>query len=40
MPNINLDAGAEAEILQAVNVEKEVIVHADPVSVPGYTGAG
>ena len=40
MPNINLDVGSETEIMQAINVGREVIVHTDPVSVPGYTGAG
>ena len=40
MPNLNLDAATEAEILAAVNAGKEVITHTDLVSVPGYTGAG
>jgi len=40
MPNLNLDAATETEIQQAVNVGKEVVAHTDPVSVPGYTGAG
>jgi len=31
---------AETEILQAVSTGKEVVAHTDPVSVPGYTGAG
>jgi len=40
MPNINLDVDTETEIQSAVSVGKEVIVHTDFVSVPGYTGAG
>ena len=40
LPNLNLDAATEAEILAAVNAGKEVITHTDLVSVPGYAGAG
>ena len=40
MPSINLDTSTEAEIVAAVNAGKEVIAHTDPISVPGYTGAG
>ncbi|MFK5894328.1 MAG: hypothetical protein QM504_13990 [Pseudomonadota bacterium] len=40
LPNLNLDAATEMEILNAVNAGKEVITHTNLVSVPGYTGAG
>lgn len=37
---LNLDAETESEIAQALLSGKNVITHTDPVSVPGYTGAG
>ena len=39
-PSINLSSATENEIEQAVLAGNEVIVHTDPISVPGYTGAG
>ncbi|RZW12976.1 MAG: hypothetical protein EX260_11720 [Desulfobulbaceae bacterium] len=40
LPNLNLNPDTEAEIEQALNAGLEVITHTDPVSVPGYSGAG
>ena len=38
--NIRHDAGTMAEIRAALAVGKTVITHTDPVSVPGWSGAG
>jgi len=40
LPQLNLDYETEKEILNAVNVGKEVVTHTDLVTVPGFTGAG
>ena len=40
LPNLRLDAETLGEIRQALNSGKEVITHTDPVSVPGWQGAG
>ncbi len=40
LPNIHLDTNTMEEIRNALAVGKEVTTHTDPVSVPGYTGAG
>jgi len=40
LPNIRHDAGTMAEIRAALAVGKTVITHTDPVSVPGWSGAG
>lgn len=37
---LNLDAETVANISAAVNSGKHVVVHTDPVSVPGWSGAG
>ncbi len=38
--NIHHDSDTMTEIRNALNTGKEVITHTDPVSVPGWTGAG
>jgi len=40
LPNLHLDGLALTEIEQALSVGREVIVHTDRVSVPGFTGEG
>jgi hypothetical protein len=40
LPQIKLDSFALNEITAALQAGYEVITHTDPVSVPGYTGAG
>jgi len=40
LPNIHHDAATMAEIRDALYQGKEVITHADSVSVPGWSGAG
>jgi hypothetical protein len=40
LPNIHHDSSTMAEIRASLNAGKEVITHADAVSVPGWTGAG
>lgn len=40
LPNIHQDGLIIEEIQKAVAVGKEVIIHADPISVPGWIGAG
>ena len=40
LPNLNLDQTTEDEIEDAARVGYEVIVHTDPITVPGWTGAG
>ncbi len=40
LQNIHHDSSTMAEIQSALAVGKEVVTHTDPVSVPGYTGAG
>lgn len=40
LPQLNLDPETENDIAQALNVGLEVIAHENPVSVPGYSGAG
>jgi transglutaminase-like putative cysteine protease len=40
LPNLHLYSETEDEIRQAVLAGKTVITHTDPVSVPGWTGAG
>jgi hypothetical protein len=40
LPNIHHHPDTMAEIQNALNAGKEVITHADAVSVPGWTGAG
>ena len=38
--NLRLDPETLGEIRQALNSGKEVITHTDPISVPGWQGAG
>ncbi len=40
LPNIHQDSLTLTEIQQGLNAGKEVIVHTDPIQVPGWTGAG
>lgn len=40
LPNIHIDAAAKSEITAALNAGKEVTTHTDPISVPGWSGAG
>ncbi|MGX2040623.1 hypothetical protein ACWJKU_10895 [Methylocaldum sp. MU1018] len=40
LPNIHQNSLVMAEIRDALNAGKEVITHTDPVSVPGWSGAG
>ncbi len=40
LPNLHLDPLAMSEITQALATGKEVIVHTDRISVPGWTGEG
>ncbi len=40
LPNIRQSADTMNEVRQALAVGKEVITHTDPISVPGWTGAG
>ena len=40
LPNIHQDGLTLTEIQQGLNAGKEVIVHTDPISVPGWSGAG
>jgi len=40
LPNIHQDSLTLTEIQQGLNAGKEVIVHTNPISVPGWTGAG
>jgi len=40
LPNINHDASTMLEIANALASGKEVITHTDPVSIPGWIGAG
>jgi hypothetical protein len=40
LPNIRQSSLVMSEIRQALAVGKEVIVHTDPINVPGWTGAG
>jgi len=40
LPNLRLDPETLSEIRQALNSGKEVITHTDPISVPGWQGAG
>ncbi len=40
LPNIHLDTNTMEEIRNALAIGKEVTTHTDPLSVPGYTGAG
>ena len=40
LPNIHIDAAAKNEIIAALNAGKEVTTHTDPISVPGWSGAG
>ena len=40
LPNIHIDAAAKSEITSALNAGKEVTTHTDPISVPGWSGAG
>ena len=40
LPNLHLDAQSMTEIEQALAAGDEVITHTDPISVPGWTGAG
>jgi len=40
LPNIHQDSLTMTEIQQGLHAGKEVIVHTNPISVPGFTGAG
>jgi hypothetical protein len=40
LPNLHLDGLALSEITQALATGKEVIVHTDRISIPGWTGEG
>ncbi len=40
LPNLHLDPDTITEIQAALHAGKEVITHTDPVTVPGWTGAG
>jgi hypothetical protein len=40
LPNLHFHPETLAEIRQALNSGKEVITHTDPISVPGWQGAG
>jgi hypothetical protein len=40
LPNLHFHPETLAEIRQGLNSGKEVITHTDPISVPGWTGAG
>ena len=40
LPNLNFDSETEADIEQALRAGLEVTAHTDPVSIPGWGGAG